>query len=107
MTQDALNRANEITNKIKELKESLGLLECRVYKRKKDIKDYEQKQIRWIPISKWFGKGTIKNNHKVNLDIPIECMSHFEFEIDEECVNFIINHQREKIEMLEKELEEL
>ncbi len=107
MTKESLDRANEISNKIKELKESLGLLECRVYRRKKDIEEYEQKRTRWIPIDKWFGRGTIENKRKVNLDIPIECMPRFEFELDEECVNFIINHQKEKIKKLEEELENL
>jgi hypothetical protein len=107
MTKESLNRANEITNKIKELTESLSLLECRVYRRKRDIKEYEAKRTHWIPIPKWFGRGTIENKRKVNLDIPIECTPRLEFELDEECVNFIINHQKEKIKMLEKELEEL
>lgn len=107
MTKESLNRANEISNKIKELTESLGLLECRVYRRKKDIKKYNEDQTRWIPIPKWFGRGTIEKKNKINLDIPIECMPRFEFEIDEECVMFIINHQKEKIKMLEKELAEL
>ena len=107
MTKESLDRANEISNKIKELTESLGLLECRVYRRKKDIKDYEEKRTNWIPIPKWFGRGSIEKKNKINLDIPIECMPRFEFELDEECVNFIINHQKEKIKMLEKELESL
>ena len=79
MTKESLNRANEITNKIKELTESLSLLECRVYRRKRDIKEYEEKQRHWIPIPKWFGRGTIENKRKVNLDIPIECMPRLEF----------------------------
>lgn len=107
MTNESLNRANEISNKIKELTESLSLLECRVYRRKRDMKDYEENRTRWIPIPKWFGRGTIESKRKVNLDIPIECLPRFEFELDEECVNFIITHQKEKIKMLEKELEEL
>lgn len=107
MTKETLDRANELSNRIKDLEESLGSLECRVHIRKKNIEDYEQKRTQWIPIPKWFGKGTIKDNNKINLDIPIECRTHLEFEIDEECVNFIIKHEREKINNLKKELEEL
>lgn len=107
MTRETLDKANEISNKIKELTESLGLLECRVYRREKDLANHEEKRTNWIPVPNWFGRGTIEKNNKVNLDIPIEGMHHFEFEIDEECVRFIINHQREKIKMLEKELAEL
>mgnify|MGYP003296512607 CR=1 FL=1 len=107
MTKETLDKANEISNKIKELTETLGLLECRVYRREKDLVEYAENRSRWIPVPNWFGRGTVEKNNKVNLDIPIEGMHRFEFELDEECVWFIINHQREKIKMLEKELEEL
>lgn len=107
MTQDTLNRANEITNKIKELTESLGLLECKVYARERDIKEYKENKKRWIPIDKWFCVGKLKEDGKVIIDAPIECHRSLEFELDKECVDFIINHQREKINELKKELEEL
>lgn len=107
MTIETLNRANEISNRIKDLEESLGTLECRVHIRKRDIKDYKEGNTRWIPIPNWFGKGTVKENNKINLNIPIECRTALEFEIDEECVDFIIKHEREKITKLRKELEEL
>lgn len=107
MTKETLDRANELLNRIKELEESLGLLECRVHIRKKDTKDYEEGNTQWIPTPKWFGRGAVNKNNKINLNIPIECRTALEFEIDEECVDFIIKHEREKIAKLRKELEEL
>lgn len=107
MTNETLNKANQIMEQIKELKKPLSELESRVYRRKKDIKNFKERHIGWIPIVNWFCRGIIEKNNKVNLDVPIECMHRLEFELDEECVNFIIEHQKEKIKMLEKELEEL
>ena len=107
VTQDALNRANEIMDKIKGLEESLGFLQCKVYTRERDIKEYKENKKRWIPFDKWFCVGKIKENGKVTLDAPIECRPSLEFELDKECVDFIIKHQREKINELRKELEEL
>lgn len=107
MTIETLNKANEISNRIKYLEKSLGLLECRVHIRKRDFEDCNRRQRGLILMPKWFGKGVINKNNKSNLNIPVECMEPLEFEIDEECVEFIIKHEREKIAKLRKELEEL
>lgn len=107
MTVETLNKANELSNRIKDLEESLGSLECRLHIRKRDIDNYNTNKTRWIIIPKWFSKGTVKENNKVNLNIPIECREPLEFEIDEECVEFIIKHEREKIAKLKEELEKL
>lgn len=107
MTIETLNRANEILNRIKDLEKSLGLLEWRLHIRKRDFEDCNGKQKGLILMPKWFGKGTINESNKVNLNIPIECNPPLDFEIDEECVEFIIKHERAKILKLKKELEEL
>lgn len=74
---------------------------------KKNIEEHKNGRNRWLPFAKWFCVGKIKENRMVTLDAPLECRPSLEFELDKECVDFIINHQKEKIHKLRKELEEL
>lgn len=106
MTHELLERAKEISNRIEELKGVVGFLEGRRYRRERDMEDFRRRRRPFIPCPKWFGIGRIKDE-KVKLDIPIECMPIMDFEIDEECVNLIIEHYKEKVRTLERELEEL
>jgi hypothetical protein len=107
MTKETLDRANEITNKIKELEKNLSALKYKVSERKKDIEIHKGNVRKWIPCSKWFCKGTVEQDGKVKLDAPRERHYPLDFELDEECVEFIIKHEEEKIAKLKKELEEL
>lgn len=107
MTQETLDRANEITEKISESEKLLDALLLRIEQRKRDIKRYNEGNIRWIPFSKWFCNGAIKKDGKIVVASSIECQTPIDFELDEECINFIINHEKDKISKLKKELEEL
>ena len=109
MNIEALNRANELTEIIKEKEHALGALTYKVHQRKRDIDEYKNGHKRWIPLKNWFCKGTIESKltQKVTIDAPRELEYPLHFELDEECVDFIIQHEREKIDKLKKELEEL
>ena len=107
MTTETLNSAITLAKRMADIEESLSSLECRLHIRKRDFEDCNRKQKGLILMPKWFAKGTIKENNRVNLNIPVECVPPLEFEIDEECVEFIIKHEREKLRKLKKEFEEL
>ena len=109
MDIETLNRANELTAIIKEKEHALGALTYKVHQRKRDIDEHKNGYKRWIPLENWFCKGTIKDKltQKVTIDAPRECEYPLNFELDEECVELIIQHEREKIDKLKKELEEL
>lgn len=109
MDIETLNRANELTAIIKEKEEALNALVYKVKQRKADIDAYKKQYKRWIPVEKWFCAGVIESKltQKVTFDAPRECQYPLHFELDEECVDFIIQHEREKIDKLKKELEEL
>ena len=106
-----LNRAIELASIIKEKENALGALTYKVNQRKRDIDKYKNgyNGYKWIPCENWFCKGTIKDKltQKVTLDAPREFEYPLHFELDDECVEFIIQHEREKIDKLNKELEEL
>jgi hypothetical protein len=109
MNTETLNRANELANLIEEKEKALNILTFKVRRRQIKINEHKDKKIRYIPFPNWFCVGVIKNakDNKVTLEPPLECEYPINFELDEECVEFIIKHEAEKIEQLKKELEEL
>ena len=109
MDIETLNKANELTAIIKEKENALYALIHKVNLRKRDIDEHKNSYKRWIPFENWFCKGTIKDKltQKVTIDAPREFEYPLNFELDEECVEFIIQHERAKIDKLKKELEEL
>jgi hypothetical protein len=106
MNIETLNKAKELTKQIKENEDALFALKHEVELRKRSINEYKNGRTRWIPFENWFCKGDIKNN-KVTVDAPMECKHSLEFELDEECIDLIINYEMQKIEKLKRELEEL
>lgn len=106
MTQETLNMANEIANKIEELEQSLIYLQNRISERETEIKSFEKGEKKKISLPKWFCKGIIKKDGKVALNVSAEYNS-IDFELDKECVDFIIQHKKEKIDKLKKEFAEL
>ena len=106
MNKETLKRANEITKQIEVSQEKLWALKNKVYRRKRDIGDYKTGRKRWIPDVHWFCRLIIRDK-RAYIDAPIECETALKFELDEECVNLIIKYEKDKIEKMKKELEEL
>lgn len=111
MNSETLGRANELTRLISEKEKVLSVLTYKVGQRKRYIRDYKGSSglCRWIPFEKWFCVGTIKkkNGSEIVFDAPIECEYPLDFELDEECVDFIIKHEMETIQKLKAELDAL
>lgn len=106
MTEETLNKANELTKKIASAGKSLSLLKDRVRARERAIDSYKRGLSRWLPFAGWFCRGVVEGD-KVKLDVPIEGHRQLDFELDEECVGLIIKHEEEKIEKLKSELDSL
>ena len=109
MNIKTLDKANEIARQIKEREKNLVKLQHKVGRRKQAINEHKNNKRQWLPFKNWFCMGIIesKESDKITFDAPMECEYPLHFELDEECVDLIIQHEIEKIEKLKKELEAL
>lgn len=108
MTFKDFERANEIIEQIKTISNGVYRLEAKVSLRKRHIEEHNAGKRRWLPLPEMFCQLIWENyDQKPVVDAPVEGFESIDFALDEECIDFIIRHEKEKIAKLKKELEEI